>query len=303
MISKTFRPFGFMLTALVIMGGMLAWAQGASASGVGTSSLWEDAVTNNSAVLHFSYVTDTKYHMAISLAYGPVDQGPLDPQYTVPLTAYDPAWQADFMASQPSGQKSYGIGELTPDTLYQYQFCWYLYDTDINTPVTSMFCDTNTTDTFYTGTLPDNTIDDTDGDKDKGGTGGRSGAARLARNRSRGQVRGAASNPGDMSCPLFTQYMRRGDRDGVMGITEVNKLQRFLNDRGFSAGTVDGVFGDMTEEGLKKWQGAHTDTVLSVWSPVLKPTGYFYKASLYVANQQSDCIPAPVTLENGTTLQ
>jgi len=152
---------------------------------------------------------------------------------------------------------------------------------------------------YYPGaevTPPDN---DNNGDEGTNG-GGTSVISRIVRQRH--NVRGTMTSPNGIICPFFTEYLRRGDRDGVNGKHDVAKLQRFLNERGYVAGRDDGIFGMQTTGALKRWQSAFANEVLAVWSPVLKPTGIFYKSSRYLANKQMGCLTT-IMLENGIVLQ
>lgn len=48
---------------------------------------------------------------------------------------------------------------------------------------------------------------------------------------------------------IFTQNMKKGTKGG-----EVDELQKFLNDKGYSCGTVDGIFGNKTLNCVKEFQ-------------------------------------------------
>ena len=112
-----------------------------------------------------------------------------------------------------------------------------------------------------------------------------------------------SSNPQQSFCPYFTNFLVRGNRDGGDNITDVSKLQTFLNERGYKAGYTDGSFGVNTEKALKSWQGAFANDVLSVWRAFLQPTGYFYQSSRHVANKQVGCTNITTVLDNGVVLQ
>src|SRR3989338_293432 len=112
-----------------------------------------------------------------------------------------------------------------------------------------------------------------------------------------------SSNSQQSFCPYFTNFLVRGNRDGEDNITDVSKLQTFLNERGYKAGYTDGSFGVNTEKALKSWQGAFANDVLSVWRAFLQPTGYFYQSSRHVANKQVGCTNITTVLDNGVVLQ
>ncbi|OGI83745.1 hypothetical protein A2997_00925 [Candidatus Nomurabacteria bacterium RIFCSPLOWO2_01_FULL_36_10b] len=112
-----------------------------------------------------------------------------------------------------------------------------------------------------------------------------------------------SSNSQQSFCPYFTNFLVRGNRDGGDNITDVSKLQTFLNERGYKAGYTDGSFGVNTEKALKSWQGAFANDVLSVWRAFLQPTGYFYQSSRHVANKQVGCTNITTVLDNGVVLQ
>lgn len=51
---------------------------------------------------------------------------------------------------------------------------------------------------------------------------------------------------------IFTEYMKRGSVGG-----QVDELQKFLNDAGYSCGPVDGIFGPLTEACVRAFQTAN----------------------------------------------
>ena len=103
-------------------------------------------------------------------------------------------------------------------------------------------------------------------------------------------------------CPYFTNFLVRGNRDGEDNITDVSKLQTFLNERGYKAGYTDGSFGINTEGGLKRWQTAFREQILTVWG-IFNPTGVFYQSSRHIANKQVGCTNITTVLDNGVVLQ
>jgi hypothetical protein len=113
-------------------------------------------------------------------------------------------------------------------------------------------------------------------------------------------------------CPIFTQYMKKGDRDGSVGksqqntgissiIDEIQLLQSNLNDLGFNSGPVDGIFGQQTEDAVNRYQIAHRNEVLDPWN-LPASTGWFYQSSERWMNELLGCRDI-VTLDNGRLLQ
>ena len=113
-------------------------------------------------------------------------------------------------------------------------------------------------------------------------------------------------------CPVFTQHMKMGDRDGKVGqnkqetgvsstINEVGLLQRTLKTLGFDAGPVDGIFGILTKSGVSNWQRAHRKEVLVPWG-LQGPTGNFYQSSERWMNVLLGCEDT-VVLDNGRVLE
>ncbi len=72
---------------------------------------------------------------------------------------------------------------------------------------------------------------------------------------------GSPVTPAGSNCPLrhfsnnqIVQYLRINIRDGVNGVYQVAELQRFLNELGLDAGTVDGIFGLNTKLAVIAYQ-------------------------------------------------
>ncbi len=113
-------------------------------------------------------------------------------------------------------------------------------------------------------------------------------------------------------CPVFTQYMKIGDRDGKMGkekqqegispfINEVLLLQKVLNEFGFNpANNQDGVFGAVTKTAVKKFQERHRNSILAPWG-ISSGTGRFYQSTKRYMNELLGC-PDSVSLDNGVYL-
>ena len=109
------------------------------------------------------------------------------------------------------------------------------------------------------------------------------------------------------SCPIITQYMRRGDRDGASGqryngtITQVTFLQQILTQKGYYTNTINGIFDTNTESAVKAWQVTHKDAVLSPWG-MTTPSGFFYQSSGHHMNYLLGC-SQETTLDNGVVLR
>ncbi|MFA6158400.1 MAG: peptidoglycan-binding protein [Candidatus Paceibacterota bacterium] len=76
-------------------------------------------------------------------------------------------------------------------------------------------------------------------------------------------------------CPasaFIVTYMRKGSQNDV---TEVKKLQWFLNTYENANVSINGVFDDATEQAVKNLQAAHSDEILAPWN-VTAPTGIVY---------------------------
>lgn len=115
----------------------------------------------------------------------------------------------------------------------------------------------------------------------------------------------------DNSCPIFTQRMKIGDRNGKTGqnkqqtgvstvINEVKLLQQTLNNMGINAGIEDGIFGIKTQLAVKVWQNKHFNQVLSPWG-LQHATGNFYQSSERWMNKLLGCKDT-VVLDNGVVL-
>ncbi|MGB1232157.1 MAG: FG-GAP-like repeat-containing protein [Winogradskyella sp.] len=115
----------------------------------------------------------------------------------------------------------------------------------------------------------------------------------------------------DNNCPIFTQRMKIGDRDGITGqhtqqtgvspiVNEVKLLQETLNNMGINAGIEDGIFGIKTQIAVKAWQNKHYNQVLKPWGLKIA-TGNFYKSSERWMNKLLGCNDT-VVLDNGILL-
>jgi uncharacterized repeat protein (TIGR01451 family) len=115
----------------------------------------------------------------------------------------------------------------------------------------------------------------------------------------------------DAICPIFTQRMKKGDRDGQKGlssqesgvspkINEIKKLQTALTHLGYTPGFIDGVYGLKTMRAVSAWQIEHRAQVLDPWN-LSGPTGWFYQSSERWMNTILGC-PESVTLDIGKKL-
>lgn len=101
-------------------------------------------------------------------------------------------------------------------------------------------------------------------------------------------------------CPVFTQYMRKGDRDGYRGrdqqafsisplIHEVLLLQKTLTDLGFNPKTnQDGIFGTVTENAIHQFQKTYPQEILEPWK-LNTSTGRFYQTTKKQLNAVLGC--------------
>lgn len=118
--------------------------------------------------------------------------------------------------------------------------------------------------------------------------------------------------PQEKKCPIFTQHMKEGDRDGSIGkskqyagvpqvISEVKLLQKTLKDQGYFTGEPNGVFGPQTKAAVKAYQAIKFNNVITPWS-ISKPTGWAYQATIRQLNTDLGCYQT-VTLDNGVVLK
>lgn len=114
------------------------------------------------------------------------------------------------------------------------------------------------------------------------------------------------------NCPVFTQYMKQGDRNGGQSLSkqqlgvsatikEVKLLQQTLKDMGYFTGTPNGVFGPQTKEAVKAYQALKLKNVIAPWQ-ISKPTGWAYQATIRQLNTDLGCYQT-VTLDNGVVLK
>lgn len=104
------------------------------------------------------------------------------------------------------------------------------------------------------------------------------------------------------SCPKFTQYLKKGNQDGVDGISEVSKIQDFLNRKLGKNITVDGSFGLATVNAVKEFQSIFFSNILSPWN-LTSPTGWWYQSTRHYANLLEGCPEGITVLDNGVIIQ
>jgi hypothetical protein len=108
---------------------------------------------------------------------------------------------------------------------------------------------------------------------------------------------GLDNPPTTATCSYFTEYLKRGDRDG-RGVTQVGMMQRFLNAYMGTNLPVDGIFGLRTFGAVQNFQRQEETAVLIPWKEQVQgPTGYWYKLSKRRANEIIGCPIAPEFLE------
>ncbi|MHC4397986.1 MAG: peptidoglycan-binding domain-containing protein [Planctomycetota bacterium] len=85
-----------------------------------------------------------------------------------------------------------------------------------------------------------------------------------------------------ISCgPLISTYMRRGRNNDT---NDVTSLQSFLNNQEGENLPVTGVYGELTEAAINRFQIKHWQEVLMPWVPfglstAQTPTGYVYETT------------------------
>jgi peptidoglycan hydrolase-like protein with peptidoglycan-binding domain len=99
------------------------------------------------------------------------------------------------------------------------------------------------------------------------------------------------------SCPQFTEYLKQGMRDGKNGISEVSKVQKFLNTKLGGGLLIDGIFGMRTKHAVKRFQSSYTAEILSPWA-LSTPTGWWYQSTRSYANYLENCSEGIVQLDN-----
>lgn len=105
----------------------------------------------------------------------------------------------------------------------------------------------------------------------------------------------------DKCIPEFTEYLIKGDRDGSRGVTEVSKVQSFLNRYMGISLSVDGVFDSNTDRAVKLFQGKYVPNIIIPWE-ISGPTGWWYQSTRSYANYLTGCSEGPVRLDNGVRL-
>jgi hypothetical protein len=108
--------------------------------------------------------------------------------------------------------------------------------------------------------------------------------------------------PLPVSCPVFTQYLKKGMKDNVNGITEVSKMQKFLNEKTGSLLTINGIFDTKTFSAVKKYQQKNFDKILAPWG-LKKPTGRWYQSTRNLANYHAGCSEGETKLDNGNIVK
>lgn len=103
------------------------------------------------------------------------------------------------------------------------------------------------------------------------------------------------------TCPVFTQYLKQGMRDGKNGISEVSRVQNFLNKRLQFSLQEDGVFGSQTKEAVKNFQSLYFKEILEPWM-LSGPTGFWYQSTRSFANYLENCSEGVVQLNNSVLI-
>jgi hypothetical protein len=108
--------------------------------------------------------------------------------------------------------------------------------------------------------------------------------------------------PLPVSCPVFTQYLKKGMKDNSNGITEVSKIQKFLNEKTGSLLAINGIFDTKTFSAVKKYQQINSDKILAPWG-LKKPTGRWYQSTRNLANYHAGCSEGETKLDNGNVIK
>ncbi len=122
------------------------------------------------------------------------------------------------------------------------------------------------------------------GSRGRGGNGGSSLPSTPA-------VLGATTGPNGetlMCAPYLTTFMKIGK---VNDVTEVKKLQTFLNEFNNANLPVTGFFGPMTHKAVIDLQAKYANEILKPWDIAgvtvnLQPTGYAYKMTQWFVNSK-----------------
>lgn len=101
--------------------------------------------------------------------------------------------------------------------------------------------------------------------------------------------------------PYFTQYLITGDRDGHKGITEVSKIQDFLNKHLSISLRTDGVFESTTAQAVRNFQAKYIPSIIIPWE-ISGPTGWWYQSTRSYANYLTGCSEGVVRLDNGVKI-
>ncbi len=95
------------------------------------------------------------------------------------------------------------------------------------------------------------------------------------------------------NCEFFTGYHHFGDSGG-----DIDKIQLFLQDRGYYTGKINGIYGLATFRAVKAFQSDLNQKILDPWGiQKEKPTGFWYKSTRYAANKAIGCPEPAVYLE------
>ncbi len=106
----------------------------------------------------------------------------------------------------------------------------------------------------------------------------------------------------DNLCPKFRQYIRKGNIDGKNGITEVSKVQLFLNRHLGISIPVDGIFGNKTYQAVSSFQANHFAQILAPWK-LSSATGWWYQSTRSYANYIEGCSEGVIELDNSIQIK
>jgi hypothetical protein len=132
---------------------------------------------------------------------------------------------------------------------------------------------------------PTNNGGSTSGSRARGGNGGSSNVPTTP------SVLGATTGPNGetLACaPYLTTFMKMGMKNDV---TEVKKLQTFLNEFNNAGLPVTGNFLELTDKAVRDLQAKYASNILTPWDKAgittnLQPTGYVYKMTQWFVNSK-----------------
>ncbi len=106
------------------------------------------------------------------------------------------------------------------------------------------------------------------------------------------------NNAVDLACPHFTHYVKYGK---LNPISEVKKIQEFLNKEMNAHLLVSGIYTRATERAVKAFQLKERSEIMDPWG-LEAPTGWWYQSSRNRANEIVGCDEGEMKLDNGVLI-